>query len=197
MRRPSERERSPTERRGQVTSKRPPATPRLSFALATPADAGDVVAVRVAAARDLTERFGRGHWSSEASERGVLSEMRISQVWLARRGRVAVATFRLGTRKPWAIDASYFTAVPRAIYLTDMAVLPAWQHRGVGRRCLDKITRLVRRWPADAVRLDAYDAPAGAGPFYARSGYREVGRVAYRGNPLIYFELVLNPPRET
>jgi hypothetical protein len=39
--------------------------------------------------------------------------------------------------------------------------------------------------------LDAYDAAAGAGRFYARCGYQERGRVVYKGDPLIYFELLL------
>jgi hypothetical protein len=34
----------------------------------------------------------------------------------------------------------------------------------------------------------AHDASGGAGGFYERCGYTEVGRKAYRGNPLIYFE---------
>ena len=44
---------------------------------------------------------------------------------------------------------------------------------------------------AAAIRLDAYDSTAGAGGFYARCGYREVGRVTYRGTALIYFESLL------
>jgi hypothetical protein len=47
------------------------------------------------------------------------------------------------------------------------------------------------RWPADAIRVDAYDAEAGAGGFYAKCGYREVGRVVYRNTPLVYYELRL------
>jgi hypothetical protein len=50
---------------------------------------------------------------------------------------------------------------------------------------------VARAWPSDALRLDAYDHAAGAGPFYATCGFREVGRVTYRGVPLIYFELLL------
>jgi hypothetical protein len=46
-------------------------------------------------------------------------------------------------------------------------------------------------WPADAIRLDAWDAQAGAGEFYRKCGYREVGRAAYRKTRLIYFELAL------
>ena len=117
--------------------------------------------------------------------------MRISKVWLARSGRAAVATFRLGTRKPWAIDRSYFTPVTCPLYLTGMAVRPDYQRRGVGRRCVDEIVRIARRWPGDAICLDAYDADAGAGGFYARCGFRHVGNAVYRGNPLVYYEMVL------
>jgi len=49
----------------------------------------------------------------------------------------------------------------------------------------------VREWPGDAIRLDAYDADAGAGGFYSNCGFREVGRVNYRGTPLVYYELLL------
>ena len=46
-------------------------------------------------------------------------------------------------------------------------------------------------WPADSIRLDAYDADAGAGRFYARCGFLERGRVVYKGDPLVYYELLL------
>jgi hypothetical protein len=51
--------------------------------------------------------------------------------------------------------------------------------------------KIVRNKAADAVRLDAYDAPAGAGGFYEKCGFLEVGRVIYRETPLIYYELLL------
>jgi hypothetical protein len=49
----------------------------------------------------------------------------------------------------------------------------------------------VRAAGGDAVRLDAYDAVAGAGPFYEKCGFREVGRATYRITPLVYYELTL------
>ena len=114
--------------------------------------------------------------------------MRTSTVILARaRGR-AIATFRLATKKPWAIDASYFAPSKTPLYLLNMAVDPEWQRRGIGTRCLDEARRIARRWPADAVRLDAYDAAAGAGTFYEKCGFREIGRVTFRKVPLIYYE---------
>ena len=60
-----------------------------------------------------------------------------------------------------------------------------------GALLLDEAVHQARAWPADAIRLDAFDANAGAGEFYAKCGFREVGRVIYRKNPLIYYELVL------
>lgn len=117
--------------------------------------------------------------------------MRISKVWLVRSGRAAVATFRLGTRKPWAIDPSYFTACKRPLYLTDLSVRPDYQRRGVGRRCVEEMIRIAGAWPADAIRLDAYDAHAGAGDFYVRCGFRHVGNAVYRGVPHGYYEMLL------
>jgi hypothetical protein len=50
---------------------------------------------------------------------------------------------------------------------------------------------VARSWPADAIRLDAYDADAGAGSFYVRCGFLERGRVVYKGDPLVYYEFLL------
>jgi GNAT superfamily N-acetyltransferase len=102
-----------------------------------------------------------------------------------------VGVLQLATRKPWAIDPACFQVVSRPLYLTDMAVLPAAQRKGVGAQLLGRAVAAARQWPAEAIRLDAYDADAGAGEFYRRHGFREVGRVTYRGTPLRYFEMLL------
>ena len=161
------------------------------FAPATPADAAALAELRTAAARELTERFGRGHWSGETTERGAVAELRYGQTWIARQRGVVIATFHLGTRKPWAIDVTYFTACKQPLYLTNMAVRPDLQHRGFGRKCVDEAVRIATAWPADAIRLDAYDAEAGAGSFYGKCGFTETGRTSYRSVPLVYYELVL------
>jgi GNAT superfamily N-acetyltransferase len=161
------------------------------FALATATDAAALAELRTAAARALTERYGRGHWSSETSERGAIAELRNAQVWIARYRGEDVATFRLATKKPWAIDVSYFTDCKRPLYLTNMAVRPDLQRSGFGHKCVDEAVRIARAWPADAIRLDAYDAEAGSGPFYRKCGFTETGRTTYRSVPLVYYELVL------
>ena len=164
---------------------------RLAFATAPAADALAVAALRTDAAAQLTRQFGQGHWSTGTTEAGVLRGIQTSRVLVVRRGRTLVASLRLTTKKPWAIDPKYFAPSRSPIYLLDMVVASDVQRAGIGRRLLEHATRTARAWPADAIRLDAYDAPAGAAPFYAKCGYREVGRVSYRSVPLVYLELVL------
>ena len=160
----------------------------MRIGAATEADAAEIAALRTAVAADLTARHGKGHWSAAATEKGVLTAILTSAVMTARiRGRIA-GTFRLTIRKPWAIDPKYFTPVARPLYLLDMAVDPGRQRQGIGRALLQYASGLARRWPADAIRLDAYDHAAGAGDFYLKCGYRDVGRLVYRGVPLLYFE---------
>ena len=90
-----------------------------------------------------------------------------------------------------AIDVAYFTPVKRPVYLTGMAVDVAHWGQGLGRLALEDAVGVAREWPADSIRLDAYDAEAGAGAFYARCGFVERGRVVYKGDPLVYYELLL------
>ena len=168
-----------------------PRSTRFSFQPACPSDAAALAALHTAVADHLTGRYGHGPWSSKTSEKGALWAMRTSRVFVARLGTELVGTLRLATKKPWAIDTSYFSACRSPLYLLSMAVTPARQRQGIGRRCLQEALRQAKAWPADAVRLDAFDAKAGAGGFYARCGWNERGRVSYKGAPLIYYEFVL------
>jgi ribosomal protein S18 acetylase RimI-like enzyme len=165
--------------------------PTRASLFATEVDASSIAALRTAAAAHLTRTFGQGHWSRVVTERAVRSDLRTSRVLAARRGPSIVATMALATKKPWAIDLAYFTPVPRALYLHEMAVAPELQRQGIGRDLVREAIAVAKAWPSQSIRLDAYDAAAGAGGFYATCGFREVGRVTYRNVPLIYFELLL------
>lgn len=114
-----------------------------------------------------------------------------SRVLLAQDGDGIVGTVRLATYKPWAIDATYFAPVERPVYLVDMAVAPRAQRRGIGRQLVRAAVRIAEGWKMQAIRLDAYDHAAGAGLFYAKCGFTEVGRNTYRTTPLIYYQLLL------
>jgi GNAT superfamily N-acetyltransferase len=163
----------------------------LVFRQATLEDIGRIVNLRNEASERLTSVYGKGHWTGAASEAGLLNTMRTATVYVALYGESLVATLALSTRKPWAIDTAYFAKCKKPIYLTAMAVAPDEQLKGMGRFCVERAISAARDWRADAIRLDAYDAPAGAGEFYAKCGFSETGRAVYRDVPLTYFEFLL------
>jgi GNAT superfamily N-acetyltransferase len=151
---------------------------RCELQLATATDVADLLSLRTAVKHRLTEK-------------GILFAMRNSSVYIARHEGRPIATLTLATKKPWAIDRKYFAASKRPLYLTAMAVHPDVQGRGMGRLCVGEARRIALDWPADAIRLDAYDSATGAGEFYRKCGFREVGRATYRDVPLIYYEMLL------
>ncbi len=148
--------------------------------------------MRNAATADLTERYGTGHWSTTVSPDSVARGIATSTVLVAVSHERVVGTLRLLKKKPWAIDLAYFHIVPHPLHLVDMAVEPGYQKRGIGRQLLEAARRTAEEMGADAIRLDAYDAAAGAGEFYVRCGYAARGGKQYRAVPLRYYELLLN-----
>ena len=165
---------------------------RPRFSDATDRDVAAIAALRNATAGALTARFGAGHWSTLTSERSAALELKHARVRVGRAGKRILTVLRLATKKPWAIDVDYFTRVRTPLYLTGMAVSVAHQGRGLGRQALADAREVAAAWPANAIRLDAYDHESGAGPFYRSCGFEERGRVEYRGTPLIYYELLLD-----
>jgi ribosomal protein S18 acetylase RimI-like enzyme len=163
----------------------------LRFRDATLGDVAVIAGLQNAAAGALTARFGPGPWSALVTERGAALDQRHARVRIGREGKRVLTVLRLATKKPWAIEVSYFTPVKRPVYLTGMAVSVAHQGQGLGRMALADACAVAEAWPVDAVRLDAYDANAGGGGFYARCGFTERGRVTYKGDPLIYYERLL------
>ena len=113
--------------------------------------------------------------------------------WSWRLPTVEEAMFIPDRSKYPAIDKSFFAPSSNPLYLTGMAVHPLHQRKGIGRLCIEQARSIALRWPGDAIRLDAYDNQTGAGEFYRKCGFTEVGRARYREIPLIYFEMLLAP----
>jgi GNAT superfamily N-acetyltransferase len=155
---------------------------------ATESDVAVLASLRTTVAERLTDAYGKGTWSNATSEKLVRLGFKAGKILTARLDGRVVGTLRLVTKKPWAIDPTYFTEVDRPIYLVDMAVAVDCQRKGIGRQLLEAAKAATRAWPGQAIRLDAFDSPAGAGDFYAKCGFQQRGRVVYRGTPLVYFE---------
>ena len=155
-------------------------------------DVPGLVDLRNSVNRNLAAQFAGVIRASVVTEKGINFSMNRATVLVARFRGKPIATLALSTRKPWSIDTGYFTPTPVPLYLTDMAVHPGRQRIGIGQQCIAQAVAYARKWPATALRLDAYDAQYGAGEFYRKCGFREVGRASYRNTPLIYYEMVLS-----
>jgi GNAT superfamily N-acetyltransferase len=158
------------------------------ISVATPDDARAIAALRVAVAQEMTRRFGEGHWSALISKAAVHRQLRASRVLVAReKGRI-VGTVRLAVAIPSVFDSSAFTPVETALYVLGLAVAPDSRQRGIGRALMDAAKEVAQTWPAQALWLDAYRHAAGAGPFYERCGFRELGPSASAEVPVVFYE---------
>jgi len=159
-----------------------------TISVATTSDAGALVALRAHVARNMAQQYGEGEWSAFPSDADVLQQVRALRVLVARRDGEIIGTVRMALAKPWAIDASMFTPVATALYVLGLAVSPDARGRGVGRSLMEAAKEFASAEPADALWLDAYEHRAGAGPFYLKCGFRQVGRTSYREMPLMFYE---------
>jgi GNAT superfamily N-acetyltransferase len=150
----------------------------LKFSDATPGDVAAITGLQNAAAGALTARFGPGPWSALVNERGAALAQRHARVRIGRNGGRILTVLRLATKKPWAIDVAFFTPVKRPLYLTGMAVSAAHQGQGLGRMALEDACAVAEEWPADALRLDAYDADAGQVGSMPAAGSQSAARLS-------------------
>jgi GNAT superfamily N-acetyltransferase len=166
----------------------------LTLRAARAEDVKQVRAILSAAAADLSARFGEGHWSGVRSTDALQKYLAEGDLYIAEIDAVAVGTLRLTCRKIGFYRSDWF-ANPKdaAGYLLDMAIDPARQRCGVGRRSLALAEDLARSRGLMAIRLDAYGGPAGAGEFYRKCGYRLAHVGTFNGVALEYFEKRVEP----
>jgi GNAT superfamily N-acetyltransferase len=157
-------------------------------------DVAAILDILAAAAADLTARFGDGHWSTVRAIETLQKYADNGDLYVVEANSISVGTLRLTDRKIGFYKQDWF-ARPQdpAGYLIDMAVHPHHQRRGIGRRSMQLTEQLARRAGLRAIRLDAYQGPAGAGEFYKKCGYALVHAGEFKGVALEYFEKLLAP----
>jgi len=175
-----------------------PGHPRLSAKAVDSSDRSktaemlkQIAAIRDDSADDLTHRFGPGHWSGHSKLDRLKRELKKPrQLYLVKSGDEPVATFAIAESGPKFLRPAWF-AEPEApvMYLTALAVAPAWQGRGVGRWCMKFIRKAVADHGLKWIRFDAYNAPAGAADFYVKCGCVERRKFGFNGVGLIAFEM--------
>src|SRR6185312_1714772 len=112
---------------------------------ATTEDAESIAALRNAISDDLTFTHGRGPWTAHCTTAAVLSDLREARLFVALHRGEVIATVKLSTKKPWAVDPKCFSKASRPCYLTAMTVAPELQRQGIGRQCLEQAAVLARR----------------------------------------------------
>src|SRR5581483_2167778 len=79
------------------------------------------------------------------------------------------------------------------MFLENIAVRPDLQSRGLGRQFMAFVERNARERDLDAVHLYTNEAMAENLDFYARLGFREVGRRTEDGYRRVYLRKPLTP----
>jgi ribosomal protein S18 acetylase RimI-like enzyme len=163
-------------------------TANPSISLATRRDVPALAALHASVAREMTREFGKGGWSEYPTVAGVKRQLGASRVLVARCGGDVVGTVRLTKAQPALFDAAAFTPVAKAYYVLGLAVAPGARRRGLGRALMESAKEATLAAPMDALWLDVYDHPAGAGSFYEKCGFRKVGAVRHQQTLLIGYE---------
>jgi hypothetical protein len=125
---------------------------RLGPDVPEPEHATEPGAPPTAVSDHLTSLYGDGPWLSHTPEKEFYLRGRHSKVLVVTEGAAMVATL---VSPPKTSGNRHFTKCGRPVYLLKMAVAPASQRQGIGRRCLEEAERIARARPADAFRLGA------------------------------------------
>ena len=105
-------------------------------------------------------------------------------------GGAFVGTVTLARERPRDVP-DLWDGVPVA-YLSQFAVDPALRGRGIGRLLLDRSEERARELGFAAVALDTAAPAEHLVRIYAARGYREVGRMRWRGK--VYESVILSKP---
>ena len=81
-----------------------------------------------------------------------------------------------------------------AVYVHKLAILPTWQGKGLGSKCIQAIEKLAIDRSCYSVRLDGVKTHSNLLSFYKNRGYQPVGELIYNSDvwvDAIVFEKVL------
>jgi len=143
---------------------------------------------------DMRDRLGLTHWVP-AYPRGLFEEhIEKGMVYSVEvRGGEPVATFTAGCDAPHYLDLSlWLNDAEPSLYLTQLAVSPKLQRRGIGRACIAAVERLALEHCYRSIRLDAAEAHAELLDWYLDLGYRESCRYEAFGTRMVGFEKLVS-----
>lgn len=108
------------------------------------------------------------------------------ELWVAEADGALAGVACLNTDEAPEYAALPWTTTPPAVVLHRLAVDPAVQRRGVGRRFFAHAEALARQWGASALRMDTYCLNHRMQALIQSQGFRRVGEIHLHGRPLTY-----------
>jgi ribosomal protein S18 acetylase RimI-like enzyme len=142
---------------------------------------------------DMQTRLGLSHWVPPYPFALFEEQTASGNVYAVRdESGTLLATFTASSESPAYYHLSLWDPEGQpALYATRLAVLPAFQGRGIGTECMAFFERLAIESGCRSVRLDALSAHAELLTFYDRLGYRRIGSFEAHGSELVGFEKLL------
>jgi len=166
----------------------------LTIRQASSEDVEPLYDVLVKCGLDMRDRLGLTHWApayprglfEEHTEKGLVYSVEV-------RGGEPVATFTAGCDAPHYLDLSLWpNGAEPSFYLSQLAVSPKLQGRGIGRACIAAVERLALEHGCRSIRLDAAEAHAELLDWYLDLGYRESCRYEAFGTRMVGFEKLVS-----
>jgi GNAT superfamily N-acetyltransferase len=150
----------------------------LTIQKVTPEQVGALHAILEQCGLDMQAKFGLSHWIPAYPIERLREDAQTKSVYAVREAEQIIATFTIGTRAPYYYaDSIWQDPNARALYVNHLAVLPAYQGKGIGAWCMQTVEQLALAEDCTALRLDAYDKHAKLHGFYRRLGYKERGKI--------------------
>lgn len=124
---------------------------------------------------DMRAKFGLSHWIPAYPIERLREDARTKSVYAVHDGQI-IATFTVGTQAPYYYaDSVWQNPDARALYVNHLAVLPAYQGKGIGTWCMQTVEQFALAEGCSVTRLDAYGKHTKLHEFYRRLGYQERG----------------------
>lgn len=161
---------------------------------ASPADAETLYSILVECGLEMRDRLGLTHWVpayprdpfEQHVQKGTAYSVELGS------GRL-VATFTASRDAPDYLDLSLWpNGAEPSFYLSQLAVSPKLQGRGIGRACIAAVERLALEHGCRSIRLDAAESHAGLLDWYLKLGYRESCRYEAFGTRMVGFEKLVS-----
>lgn len=151
----------------------------MTFETALEQDADAVCALYTEAVAAL-QAAGLDQWDDQYPDRAILTEDigKRDMLLLRRDGRLEAAAVVSREQDELYADGNWSDGDFAVLHR--LCVKPSLQNRGVGRRVVQEIERMLAQRGVDYLRLDAFEQNPAALGLYERLGYKRVGSMDAR-----------------